>query len=98
MITRIVRITFRAEEIKQFIRIFDLSVNLIESFEGCLGVELMKDAGNENVFFTLSKWESEDHLNQYRSSALFKSTWAEVKPLFAEKADAWSLIDFKQLS
>ncbi len=85
--------TFRLEEVEKFIQIFSESVTLIQSFEGCNGVQLKKDAGDERVYFTLSKWESEDGLSRYRSSELFKTTWSKVKPLFASKAEAWSLVD-----
>lgn len=85
--------SFKAEDIEKFTQIFYESVDLIHAFDGCQGVRLMRDANNGNVYFTLSKWQSEDHLNNYRSSSLFKTTWAKVKPLFAEKAEAWSLVD-----
>lgn len=90
--------TFRTDEVKQFLQIFTRSAGLIQSFNGCHGVELMQDTGNEHVYFTLSRWESEDHLNLYRSSELFKTTWVKVKPLFSEKAEAWSLSEQNPLS
>ena len=83
--------TFQAEKVNSFKQIFSLTSSLISSFDGCGGVELLQDAGNERIFFTLSKWESEAHLNAYRSSVLFQTTWAKVKPLFSEKAEAWTL-------
>lgn len=85
--------TLKAGHIMEFVDIFNESAELIDSFEGCLGVKLLMNADNENVYFTLSKWQSENHLNFYRSSGLFKTTWAKVKPLFSEKAEAWSLVD-----
>lgn len=93
MITRVVKMTFREDEIQRFKQIFAESAALIQSFEGCGEVRLMQDNRNENVYFTLSKWQSEEHLNSYRSSVLFETTWAKVKPLFSEKAKAWSLLD-----
>ncbi|MEJ7694884.1 antibiotic biosynthesis monooxygenase family protein [Daejeonella sp.] len=93
MITRIVKLTFRTEDVQHFVQIFTESATLIQSFDGCAGVQLMKDASNQNVYFTLSKWQSEDHLNTYRSSELFKTTWAQVKPMFSEKPEAWSLAE-----
>lgn len=85
--------TFRENEIGNFIQIFESSSDLIQSFDGCLGVQLMKDVSNTSSYFTLSKWDSEEHLNNYRTSELFKSTWAKVKPLFSESAQAWSLVN-----
>lgn len=93
MITRIVKMTFMPEEIRKFQKIFGATAELIQSFEGCYDVKLMRDVNSDNVFFTISQWQSEHHLNAYRSSGLFKTTWADVKPLFSEKAQAWSLSD-----
>ena len=91
MITRIVKMTFKSEHINDFQQIFHESQNLIKAFDGCIRLELMKDIEDENTFFTISHWESKEYLDSYRSSYLFKNTWSKVKPLFAEKALAWSL-------
>ena len=93
MITRVVKMTLREDEIQSFKQIFAESAVLIQSFEGCGEVKLMRDISHSNVFFTLSKWQTEEHLQIYRSSILFKTTWARVKPLFSEKAEAWSLLN-----
>lgn len=92
MITRIVKMTFKPENVESFKEIFYDSRKLISAFEGCIRVDLMNDINNENIFFTLSIWNSEEDLNAYRQSYLFKNTWSKVKPLFSEKAEAWSLI------
>ncbi|MGB4401199.1 MAG: antibiotic biosynthesis monooxygenase family protein [Daejeonella sp.] len=94
MITRIVKMTFREEETENFTEIFKETSEFIRSSNGCLEVKLMRDISNANVFFTLSKWQSEEHLNIYRCSDLFMTTWARVKPLFSEKAQAWSVEEF----
>jgi heme-degrading monooxygenase HmoA len=46
---------------------------------------------SQNVFFTYSIWDSEDHLYQYRKSVTFKEIWSKTKPLFCNKAKAWSV-------
>ncbi len=43
------------------------------------------------MFFTFSVWTSAEHLDAYRNSELFRTTWARTKALFAEKPQAWSL-------
>tara|TARA_R110002049_G_scaffold282328_1_gene462149 strand:- start:27 stop:314 length:288 start_codon:yes stop_codon:yes gene_type:complete len=90
MIVRIVKLTFQEEYINDFITIFKESKELIRNFEGVKKLELLRCSTNGNVFFTHSHWESEDALEKYRQSELFKSTWAKTKPLFSEKAEAWS--------
>ena len=93
MITRFVKMTFKPGHVPLFKNIFYESQKLIQAFDGCIKVELMKDTNKEDVYFTLSYWRNEDDLNIYRQSNLFKSTWSKVKPLFSEKAEAWSLIN-----
>lgn len=90
MIIRIVKMTFRNESCDKFISIFEENKKAISNFENCLSVELLNDINNPAIFFTYSKWESEDDLNHYRDSELFKKVWSEVKPLFECKAEAWS--------
>lgn len=92
MITRVVKMTFKPENVQGFKEIFYESQKLIRAFEGCNRLDLMMDLNNECVFFTLSFWDTEENLDAYRQSYLFKNTWSKVKPLFSEKAEAWSLI------
>lgn len=91
MITRIVRLTFDETKLADFMQVFENSKLQIAAFEGCLGLQLMQDATEKNIMYTLSYWESEAHLNKYRFSSLFKTTWAQTKILFANKPQAFSL-------
>ncbi len=91
MIKRIVKLTFREEETENFIQIFEESKDKIRAREGCRYLELLRGKRDSNIFFTYSFWDSEDHLNQYRHSELFKATWAKTKALFAGKPEAWSV-------
>lgn len=91
MIYRIVKMNIKPESVNEFKTIFYDAQKLIKAFEGCSRVDLMKDLNNDSVFFTLSFWESEDDLEAYRQSYLFKSTWTKVKILFSAKAEAWSI-------
>jgi len=92
MITRIVKLNIKPESVEPFKLLFYESQKHISSFEGCIKVDLMRDLNNDFVFFTLSCWKSEEDLEAYRQSYVFKNIWSEVKLLFSEKAEAWSLI------
>ena len=83
--------SFRAEELDNFKQIFLTTKDKIRNFEGCKYVELLNDIQKPTIFFTYSHWESEEHLEKYRHSELFKTTWAKTKILFAEKAETWSV-------
>ncbi len=91
-ILRIVRLSFDESKTNEFIDIFQSTKSQIRSFEGCTHLELMKDLNYPNVFYTYSKWVSDDALEAYRNSSLFKETWSKTKLLFNAKASAYSLI------
>jgi heme-degrading monooxygenase HmoA len=91
MLVRIVKMTFKKDEINTFKKIFKESQPLIKNFPGCRHVILLQDKLHENVMFTLSHWESLTHLDEYRSSNLFEATWARTKILFDAKPEAWSM-------
>lgn len=91
MIVRIVQMTFEEDKVSSFLSLFEERKQLIRHFEGCKHLELWQDAHSPNIFFTYSKWASEQHLNHYRFSELFKDTWAKTKALFAAKPNAWSV-------
>ena len=92
MISRIVKMTFRAEEVPAFLSLFNDRKHLIAGFDGCKGVELLQDIRHQNIFFTYSYWESPDHLESYRKSGLFSDTWTNTKTMFEDKAQAWSVL------
>ena len=91
MIKRIVKMSFELEKVENFKSIYELNWHKIKGFEGCLHVELLQDRSIPSIFFTYSNWESENHLNNYRDSIVFKTVWASTKVLFNQKPEAWTL-------
>ena len=91
MIVRIVKMTFRDDELDNFQALFSEKKQLIRNFPGCYHLELWQDARTPNIWFTYSHWESEAHLDKYRFSELFKEVWAATKALFSNKPEAWSV-------
>ncbi len=81
---------FREEEIPVFLEIFTTSCSKIRNFDGCINLQLMKSQNDKRILFTISEWESEDHLERYRSSELFTATWAKTKILFDAPPEAWT--------
>ena len=90
MIVRIVKLTFRVDQIETFKQILEDSKEHIRAFPGVLHLQMLQSADNPCIFFTYSHWENAEALEKYRHSELFKSTWAKTKPLFSEKPEAWS--------
>ena len=76
---------FKEESVDSFLSLFDEYKSQIRSSEGCLDLKLIHDVNKRTEISTLSKWESESHLNSYRNSILFGKIWPETKKLFSDK-------------
>ena len=90
MIKRLVKLTFQTDKTDDFIHIFETSKTHIRAMSGCQHLELWRDIAQPTVFFTLSHWDTEGSLNDYRKSELFGRTWKKTKILFADKPQAWT--------
>jgi len=93
MLIRIVRMEFDPERVSDFLRLFDDVKKKIAGFPGCAHLQLCRDASLPHVYYTFSKWNSEEDLEAYRNSKLFKQTWAKTKVLFGGKPAAFSLLE-----
>lgn len=91
MFVRIVKMGFHEENVAAFLDNFEKVKQDIRNFPGNRLLELYRDKADPSLFFTYSYWETEEHLETYRKSDLFCSTWAATKPLFKQKAEAWSV-------
>lgn len=94
---RIVKLTLQEECVAEFLANFNKQKTHIRAFDGVQHLELLNDKNNPNIFFTYSIWESEQHLENYRNSELFKSIWSVTKPMFSAKAEAWSTESLERL-
>ena len=88
---RIVKMTFDPTKVDEFLANFEEAKEQIRAFEGVEHLELLNDRNTPNIYFTYSIWKGDEYLEKYRHSDLFKSVWAVTKPLFIEKAEAWSV-------
>ena len=90
MIVLIVKMQFKEEHIPAFHQLFHERKDQINSFEGCIKVDLLQDTEDPRIHFTYSHWTDEQALATYRASAFFEDTWKKTKALFENKAEAWS--------
>lgn len=90
-LVRVVRMKFRPETSKTFQAFFYETQTVVASMPGCLFVDLFQDFQDQDAFYTLSLWESEEHLNQYRASDKFGEIWKYTKSLFGAPPAAYSL-------
>lgn len=88
---------FQQSKVNTFLNLFNSTRDKIATFDGCLGLELLNSVSADNIYFTYSTWKTEQHLENYRNSELFKHTWAKTKELFCSKPEAWSLKPITQL-
>jgi heme-degrading monooxygenase HmoA len=99
MIKRIVIMEVRPGQEAPFFEAFEQVKNEIRAQAGCLALEVLQGRRHDHITLcTISLWEDEKSLEHYRSSDLFKSTWSTVKPLFAVKAQAWTLTPIESLA
>ena len=97
MLARVVRMTFRKEAVGDFLQNFNTHKEKIRNFPGCRHLELWQDENFNNIFITYSIWDSEEELEQYRDSELFKSVWSYTKTLFSDKPTAFSAKKINEL-
>ncbi len=91
MITRIVKMKFQEQYISDFKSFTKNIKDIIRNQEGCLHLEILQDISDPHFFFTYSKWNSEEDLNNYRKSDFFRNIWPQTKKWFSEKPQAWSV-------
>jgi len=91
MITRIVMLNFQPDKVDEFLEIFSQNKQVLAKNDGCIRLEIFKSTNDTDTYVTISNWQSEEHLEMYRQSELFKDIWSKVKPLFNNKAQAWTL-------
>lgn len=94
MLIRTVRMTFKHDEVENFLKLFEASKDKIRNFEGCSHLELLKDYNTPNILSTYSIWDDEAALDAYRNSKLFAGVWRETKAKFDAKPNAFSSIKF----
>lgn len=91
MLVRIVKMRFQPDQIDLFLSNFEDVKEKIRNFPGCEFLELYRDLDDNSIFFTYSYWTTDEALQNYRKSELFKEVWSRTKPLFSGKAEAWSV-------
>jgi len=87
--------TFAAEHVDAFLKLFRANKDQIAGFEGCTHLELWNDKENPNVYFTYSHWKDETYLEKYRNSELFNRVWNENKNYFSAKPEAWTVVQIQ---
>ena len=97
MIVRIVKMTFMPDKTEEFLANFEKHKEQIRNFSGCRKLSLLQENHQSNVYFTYSWWESENDLENYRQSELFKGVWQQTKKYFADRPMAWSLVNKVEL-
>lgn len=91
MLIRIVRMTFKPEEVENFLLFLENYKSQIRNFPGCTHLEILQDIDAPHIISTYSHWESPEALESYRISDLFTFVWGNTKIHFAAKPVAFSV-------
>lgn len=91
MVTRIVKLEFEENRVKEFLAFFDTISHIVNNFPGCYGMKLYQDVNQPNIIMTYSHWQSEEDLNNYRNSEQFGMIWPKIKPWFSGRPQAWTV-------
>ncbi len=91
MFVRIVKMSFKENDIEKFLSNFHQNKAFIRNFKGCTYLELYRDKKDKTIFFTYSYWNSDEDLENYRNSELFRRVWSSTKLFFSKKPEAWSV-------
>jgi (4S)-4-hydroxy-5-phosphonooxypentane-2,3-dione isomerase len=91
MFVRLVKLSFHQEHLPAFFENFHSVKDQIRNFPGNTYLELYQDKHNPSIVFTYSIWQSEEDLENYRHSELFKEVWSYTKQFFNDKPEAWSV-------
>lgn len=90
MIVRLVSLSFKPGKLEEFKRLYEGVVQQIRAYPGCLFVQLVADTEGQGDCYTISHWRSQESLDDYRHSPLFRSVWPRIKELLREKPWAQS--------
>jgi len=90
MILRIVKLTISPKDIDDFTRFFIRHKTDIETFEGCLYLELYREHTLSNIVMTYSLWKDNNSLDRYKNSETFGKIWPVAKKWFISKPEAHS--------
>ena len=90
MIVRIVKMTFRTEEVDAFKFLFESVKEKIRNQKGCHKLQLLQGEEDKRIFFTYSHRDTQEDLDRYRHSELFKETLSKTKAKFDDRPEAWS--------
>jgi heme-degrading monooxygenase HmoA len=82
--------TFQPRDVEKFLNIFNQYKTRIKSAEGCTSLELIQNTEFPDQISTLSQWDSQFYLDNYRGSDVFKEVWPMTKELFSAKPRATS--------
>lgn len=90
MLTRLVRMYFRPEEVEAFLELYRAARPRIVAQPGCYGVQLLRQHDDPAAFATWSTWEDAAALDAYRTSPFFVEFWPQVRALFRTPPEAAS--------
>lgn len=88
---RIVKLVFDDKSLSSALELIACASSVVRDTKGCVYMQAHRVNNDPYTVFTYSLWEADEYLEAYRNTDYFKAFWKKLKPLFAERAEAWSL-------
>ncbi|WP_181782676.1 putative quinol monooxygenase [Pseudonocardia pini] len=95
MLTAILELTFRADELDSSMKQLDAILADTRAFDGCTGVEVLVDVTDPARVSVVERWESLEHDAAYRA---WRATEAGASPLGSLLAAPPKLVRFETAS
>ncbi len=96
MIVRVVHLPADPEKFDELAELYERGAKVVRSWPGALKLELFHDSEEPYTLVTISHWESEEALQDYRHSEYFRGFWPKVRATLRGRASAETLVPIEE--
>ncbi|MDV2477694.1 putative quinol monooxygenase [Rhodococcus zopfii] len=82
-LTALLELEFKPDALDDAKKVMDRVLGETRGFDGCLGIEILVDKGNEARWVIVEKWQSADHDTAYREFRAGPGAITDLGPLLA---------------
>ncbi|MFZ2529472.1 MAG: antibiotic biosynthesis monooxygenase [Rhodococcus sp. (in: high G+C Gram-positive bacteria)] len=82
-LTALLELEFKPDALADAKTVMDRVLGETRAFDGCLGIEILVDRGNEARWVVVEKWQSTDHDTAYRKFRAGPGAITDLGPLLA---------------
>ncbi|MBH0118663.1 putative quinol monooxygenase [Rhodococcus sp. NPDC003382] len=82
-LTALLELEFKPDALDDAKKVMERVLGETREFDGCLGIEILVDKGNEARWVIVEKWQSEEHDTAYRKFRAGPGAITDLGPLLA---------------